>query len=48
MMIYYSVYDDFWKPGYIDGNLDRFVVDYLFELINDDQNGVVTVFFSID
>ena len=36
MVAYYHVYDDFCKLGDIKGDLDRFIVDYLCELIDDD------------
>ena len=48
VVMYYNVYYDFCKPGYIKDNLDQFLIDHLRELINNDQNGIVTVFFSID
>ena len=48
MIIYYHVYDDFCKPGYIEGDLDRFVVDHLLEPINHDQNKVITATFPFD
>ena len=35
MVIYYHIYDDFCKPGCIEGDLDQFVVDYLYGSIND-------------
>ena len=47
-MTYYHIYDNFCKPGCIEGDLDQFVVDYLYKAINNDQNGVIIVFFPID
>ena len=35
-MAYYRVYDDSCKPGCIEDDLDRFVVDNLCELIDND------------
>ena len=35
-MAYYHVYDDFYKPGCIKDDLDRFVADHLCELIDND------------
>ena len=48
MLMYYRVYDDFCKLGCIEDDLGQFVVDHLHEPINNNQNKVVTVSFSID
>ena len=36
VLTYYHFYYNFYKPEYINGNLDWFVVNYLHELINND------------
>ena len=48
VMTYYHIYDGFCKPGYIEVDHDQFVVDHLCELINNNQNKIVTISFSID
>ena len=35
-MIYYYVYCDFYKPKCIKDEFNQFVMDYLYEPINDD------------
>ena len=35
-MAYYYVYDNFCKPGYIESDLDKFVIDHLCESIDND------------
>ena len=37
-MPYYYVEDDLSKAQGIDGNLDRFIIDHLDELINNDKD----------
>ena len=42
-MPYYHVNDDFSKAWGVDGNLDWFVVNNLYKLIDDDEDWVITV-----
>ena len=48
MAAYYHVYDDFSRPEFIKGDLNRFVVDHLYESINNNQNRVLIVSLPID
>ena len=42
-MPHYHINDDFSKARGIDGNLDRFVIDYFCEPIDDDKDWVIAI-----
>ena len=47
MISHYHVNDDLSKAKSIDSNLDRFIINYFYELIDDDKDWVITVSFSV-
>ena len=46
-MPYYHVNNDLNKAQGINNNLDRFVIDHLCEPINNDEDWVIVVSFSV-
>ena len=42
-MLYYHVDNNLKKAQDVDGNLDKFIMNYLYEPIDDDKDWVVTV-----
>ena len=46
-MPYYYIDNDFSKAKGIDSDLDWFIINHLCELINDDEDWVIVVSFSV-
>ena len=46
-MPYYHVNDDLSKAWNVNNDLDWLVMNYFYELVDDDEDWIIVVFFSI-